>query len=146
MSPGADGTIEVMGIPTTATYWNIIKFTGVVFLTSATWIVVTFLTQPVNDETLRNFYRKIRPGGPGWKAVVDRARTENVELIKESDLRWDVPTGILCMLLGCIGIYSILFAIGNILYGNYIHAMVFAGLTITSALLLAQSWKKLRSK
>ncbi len=146
MTRGADGSLDVMGIGTTAAYWNIIKFTGVVFLTSTTWIVVTFLTPPVKEETLRNFYRKIRPGGPGWKAVVERARAENVELVKESDLRWDVPTGILCMILGCITIYSILFAIGNILYGNLGQTLIFTGLTIAAALLLIKSWKRLRSK
>lgn len=138
--------VEVLGMTTSITYWNIIKFTGVVFLTSASWIIVTFLTLPISEDTLRSFYRKIRPGGPGWKKVVDKAREENIELVKETDLRWDVPTGILCMILGCISIYSILFTIGNLLYGNISQALIFIGITLLSTYLLYKSWIRLKSK
>lgn len=141
-----DKMVEVLGFTTSVTYWNIIKFIGVVVLTTTSWILVTFLTQPVSDETLRSFYKKIRPGGPGWKMVVDKAKAENVDLVKESDLRWDVPTGIICMVLGCIAIYSILFTIGNILYGNLNSTLIFIGLTAVSSLLLYHFWKKLRTK
>jgi solute:Na+ symporter, SSS family len=139
-------TVEVLGLTTTVAYWNMIKFTGVVFLTSASWIIVTFITKPINEETLRNFYRKIRPGGPGWRKVVDRARAENIELVKEKDLRWDVPTGIICMILGCIAIYSILFTIGNLLYGDIGQAFIFIGMTVVSSLLLMRAWNKLKAK
>ena len=138
--------VEVLGMTTSVTYWNIIKFTGVVFLTSASWIIVTLLTQPISEETLRNFYRKIRPGGPGWKKVVDRAKAGNIELVKEADLRWDVPTGIICMILGCISIYSILFTIGNVLYGDTGQAIITFSITVVSSLLLYRSWNKLKSK
>ena len=138
--------VEVLGMTTTVTYWNIIKFTGVVFLTSASWIIVTFLTRPISEETLRSFYTKIRPGGPGWKKVVDRAREENIELVKEADMRWDVPTGIICMLTGSISIYSILFSIGNLLYGNYGAAFISVSLTVISSLLLYKYWNKLKLK
>ena len=138
--------VEVLGFTTSMTYWNIIKFVGVTLLTSISWIVVTFLTHPISEETLRNFYRKIRPGGPGWKAVVERARAENVELVKESDLRWDVPTGILCMVFGAMAIYSLLFSIGSFLYGKYDQMAIMIGITVVSAFLLLKSWKKLKSK
>ncbi len=137
--------IEVFGITTTLGYWNIIKFTGVVFLTSTTWIIVTFLTEPIDKQTLRNFYTKIRPGGPGWKKVVDEAAEENIILVKESNLKWDVPTGILCMILGSIAIYSVLFAIGNTLYGNTLQALLFLGIALVSGILLYRSWNKLKS-
>lgn len=137
--------VEVFGLTTTASYWNIIRFTGVVFLTSATWIIVTFLTKPVSDETLRNFYTKIRPGGPGWKPVVDRAIADNVVLVKEADLKWDVPTGIICMMLGCVAIYSLLFTIGNILYANVLQSIIFLSSTVISALLLLKAWNRLKS-
>ncbi len=140
-----DNMVEVLGFTTSATYWNIIKFIGLVVLTTTSWILVTFLTQPVSDETLRSFYKKIRPGGPGWKSVVDKAKAENIDLVKEPNLKWDVPTGIICMILGCIAIYSILFSIGNILYGNLSSTLIFIGLTVISSLLLYHFWKKLRT-
>lgn len=136
--------VEIFGITTSVTYWNIIKFTGVVGLTSASWIIVTFLTKPVKDDTLRDFYKKIKPGGPGWKAVIDKAKAENLELAKESDLRWDVPTGIICMILGCVAIYSILFTIGNVLYGQFNQAGIFFLITVVSTFLLHRYWRKLK--
>lgn len=33
------------------------------------WISVTLLTRPVTMEHLVRFYRRVRPGGPGWKRV-----------------------------------------------------------------------------
>ena len=139
-----DGIVTVFNLSTSTAYWNIIKFVGVVFLTSSTWIIVTFLTQPIDEGTLRDFYRKIRPGGPGWKKVVDRAHAEGIILKKEADLKWDVPTGILCMMLGSVSIYSTLFAIGNLLYNDLVQASIFIAMAIISSFLLYRSWNKLR--
>ncbi len=136
--------VEIFGVTTSITYWNVIKFTSVVGLTSTSWIMVTFLTKPANDATLRDFYTKIKPGGPGWKAVIDKAKAENIELVKESDLRWDVPTGIICMILGSMAIYSILFTIGNVLYGQTAQAGIFLLITIISSILLHRFWRKLK--
>ena len=139
-----EGIVTVFNLSMSTAYWNIIKFVGVVFLTSSTWIIVTFLTLPIDEGTLRDFYRKIRPGGPGWKKVVDRAHAEGIILKKEADLKWDVPTGILCMMLGSVSIYSTLFAIGNLLYNDLVQASIFIAMAIISALLLYRSWNKLR--
>ena len=35
--------------------------------TAVLWITVMFLTPPEDDEVLDEFYRRIRPGGRGWK-------------------------------------------------------------------------------
>jgi solute:Na+ symporter, SSS family len=138
--------VEVFGITFSQTYWNVTRLLGVVFLTTATWIIVTLLTPAVEEETLRNFYRKIRPGGPGWKRVVDSARAENIELVKDRDLKWDVPTGIICMILGAISIYSILFTIGNLLYGEFGSALILFAITVVSSLLLYKYWIKLKTR
>jgi SSS family solute:Na+ symporter len=138
-----NGFISFSGIELSMTYWNIIKFTSIVFLTTLSWLVITFITKPVSEETLRSFYTKIKPGGPGWKAVVKRADAEGLELIKEKGLKWDVPTGLLCMLLGCIFIYSTLFSIGYFLYGELSSAFLFIGIAVVSLLFLIKSWKKL---
>lgn len=36
-------------------------------ITTVIWIVVMLITPPESDETLDNFYRRVRPGGPGWQ-------------------------------------------------------------------------------
>ncbi len=42
-------------------------------ITTAVWLPVMWLTRPESDERLDEFYRRVRPGGPGW--AVQRART-----------------------------------------------------------------------
>ena len=37
--------------------------------TIATWLVATWLTPPESEHQLRNFFVKIRPGGPGWNPI-----------------------------------------------------------------------------
>ena len=140
-----NGDVELMGFVTSTAYWNIIKFTGIVILTTLSWVIVTLMTPPTDEDTLRNFYRKIRPGGPGWKALVRKANLEGVDIVKEKNLKWDVPTGILCMILGCLAIYSTLFAIGNFLYQELLLAAIFSSLAVLSAFSLAGLWKKLVS-
>jgi solute:Na+ symporter, SSS family len=140
------GEVELVGFVTSTAYWNIMKFTGIVILTTLSWVTVTLLTPSTNEETLRNFYRKIRPGGPGWKAVLRKAQMEGVDLVKEKNLKWDVPTGILCMILGCLAIYSTLFAIGNFLYQELMLAAIFSSLAVLSSFFLSRLWKKLVSE
>jgi Na+/proline symporter len=114
-----------------------------VVITTIAWLTVTFLTPPADKKVLRSFYTKIKPGGPGWKKVVDDARLDGVELVKDSDLRWDVPTGLLCMLLGTIAIYSTLFSIGEWIYGKYLLAVMFSLISVVSTIILSRTWKKL---
>lgn len=144
--PTADGMVTLWGMTFSMTIWNIVKFLGVVFATTLVWIVVTYMTPPVNDATLEKFYQKIRPGGPGWKAVRIKALSRGIDLQKEDDLRWDVPTGILCMLLGSVAVYSILFSTGFFLYGKTVPAFGLLALGIVSAVLLSQTWKKLKTR
>ena len=52
------------------TRWNSsAELVAGVVVTTVGWIVVTFLTPPVDTSTLRDFHRKIRPLGRGWDAV-----------------------------------------------------------------------------
>ncbi len=138
--------ISVIGIETKMVYWNMIKFVSIVALTTITWIATSYIAKDTDKEVLRNFYRKIKPGGPGWKRVVNDAKTEGVEIVKEEDLKWDVPTGILCMILGAISVYCCLFTIGMILYQDYQSALIFFIIGGLSGIGLVKFWKKLRTE
>ena len=85
-------------------------------------MLVTYLTPPVATETLRSFYRKVQPGGPGWKRVVAEARAAGDAVDTEEG--WDVPIGIVCMILGCLAVWGALFGIGSLLYGQALVATV----------------------
>ncbi len=107
-------------------------------LTTVGWVVVTFLTPPTDKATLRSFYKRVYPGGPGWKKVVEDAEKDG-EII-EKQKGWDVPQGILCMMLGVVAVYSALFAFGQWLYDNMVLASVFTVTGIVSSYLLFKVW------
>lgn len=113
-----------------------------VFITSFVWITVTLLTKAENKNTLINFYKLIKPGGPGWKKLIVDAKKDGIEL-QTSD-SWDVPTGVLSMILGSFAIYGALFATGNWIYGNYIIASILTVISILTTYLLSRTWKKLK--
>ena len=114
-----------------------------VTITTIIWVSVTLLTPAENKKTLQEFYRKIQPGGLGWKKVVDQATKDGVNIQGEKGV-WDVPTGILCMVIGSITIYSFLFSIGYFLYKDFKIAFILLGISIISLYFLNRSWRKLK--
>ena len=88
-----------------------------IIITTIAWVTVTYLTPPVEERTLVEFCRKIRPGGPGWRrfeTVPERVEPEG----------WNVPNGILCMMLGCLLVWASLFGTGYLLYGQFARGAV----------------------
>ncbi|MFQ3352145.1 MAG: SSS family solute:Na+ symporter [Candidatus Marivariicella framensis] len=114
-----------------------------VSITTFSWVVVTFMTQPEDEETLRSFYKKIQPGGFGWKKVVDQAAKDGVNIIGKKEA-WDVPNGIICMILGSMFIYSILFSIGYFIYAKYSFAFLLLFVSVISLFFLQKAWRKLK--
>ena len=99
-------------------------------ITSVSWLLASYLGPQTSPEVLRGFYRKIAPGGPGWKPVRDACAARG-EVIGADD---SIPRGLLNVLLGCVSIYSLLFAIGSALYGNLVPAALFCCVGIAAAL------------
>jgi SSS family solute:Na+ symporter len=74
------------------------------------WLTVTFLTSPEPDATLDSFYRRVRPGGPGWAGVSTRLGFG----------REPIPGGALAWtnwIAGIVAVYASLFGIGKIIFG-----------------------------
>ena len=113
------------------------KFPLIVFITTIIWLTVTFITPADDNETLINFYKKTKPGGPGWSFI---KKLDNIENEQE---KWIVPSGILCMILGCLMIYSALFSTGYFIYGFTFEAFVFLFFAIVFSILLYLYSKKL---
>ena len=88
-----------------------------VAVTTVGWLVVTFLTSPVETQTLRDFHAKIRPLGRGWARVVaGAADTSAAET--GGDGSGELAAGLLSWFLGCVMVYATLFGTGFLLYGN----------------------------
>ena len=114
-----------------------------VSITTLIWVTVTLLTPTEDEKTLQEFYRKIQPGGPGWKKVVQQAKIDGINIEGKKGV-WDVPTGILCMIIGSIAIYSILFSAGYFLYKDFNMAFGLMGISAIALYLLNMTWRKLK--
>jgi Na+/proline symporter len=121
------------------------KLPIIVLITTVIWLLFTFVTKPEKQEVLLNFYNKTQPGGPGWKLILQNAKENNQKIIGDTK-NWNVPSGILAMLLGCVLIYSCLFATGYWIYGEYKHAILVSILAILSGIYLLKMWKKIKKE
>ncbi|WP_394974464.1 sodium:solute symporter family protein [uncultured Croceitalea sp.] len=135
---------DILFDPTTGVLPEWTNYPFVVVVTTAIWVAVTFMTKPESDKTLRSFYKKIQPGGPGWSKVVAKAKAANEEISIPNE-KWSVPSGITAMLLGVILIYTIMFATGYWIYGETKLALILTGVAIVSAFLLIRAWGKMKS-
>ena len=115
-------------------------------LTTISWIVVTMITPADDKKTLRDFYRLVRPGGPGWRKVIADAERDGDPITGEEAGLSNVPRGVLEMVFGCVVVYSALFGTGSFLYGNVgmgvMCVLLFAGGGVALALVLRPMWRK----
>lgn len=74
-----------------------------VCVTTLVWLAATLLTAPEPPEKLEDFYRRVRPPGPGWRRVAREAR------LTEADA--EIAANLLNWALGVAFVYSALFAI-----------------------------------
>ena len=76
-------------------------------LTTIVWLAVTYLTPAERPDHLRAFHRRVRAGGPGWRAVAPDAAGETA-----------LGAGLVQWLLGCAVVYLALFGIGGLVLGQ----------------------------
>ena len=82
-----------------------------VAVSTVVWIIVTLATKPEPDRVLDAFYRRVRPGGPGWARVSTRLGYG----------REPIPGGALAWtnwLAGIVAVYATLFGIGKLVFGE----------------------------
>jgi SSS family transporter len=83
---------------------NILFFT--VLATIPVFVVVTRLTPPVNDETLRDFYLRVKPGLFGWRRIAEKYGAARDPFLKRAFANF---------LLGTASLLAINFGVGTML-------------------------------
>ncbi len=82
----------------------------IVAFSTIVWLAATYLTKPTDEQTLKTFYAKVHPGGPGWKMIA----------AKMPDVKAD--SGYLLLFVnwaaGCGLVLCALFGVGKILFGQ----------------------------
>ncbi len=118
------------------------EYIFVVVLTTLAWLTVTLMTPPEEHRVLLDFYKRTRPGGPGWKRIVKDDRSG--ELGTDTEGSWSVPSGILAMLVGSVFIYSSMFSVGYWIYGRWTAAILLSLLSLAMGAVLLLLWKKIK--
>ncbi len=92
--------------------WTLI-YTVPISLT--TWLTATMLTKPVDEFKLIEFYKRVHPGGPGWKAIASKISTDY------SETSLFTKRNITGAISAVIAVYCALIATGNLVLGNYLY-------------------------
>ncbi|HWN17353.1 MAG TPA: sodium:solute symporter family protein [Gemmatimonadales bacterium] len=103
-----------------------------VLVTTVVWLGVTFATSPESDATLDRFYRQVRPGGPGWRAVSRRLGFGNDP----------IPGGILSWVnwvAGLVAVFCAVVALGDLLVGSRLRALLYGAASIGAFLLIQRN-------
>ena len=88
-----------------------------ILFTTVLWVATAYWGPQTEEAALLNFYRKVRPPGPGWKRIQALANISPEQEAADREA-WNFPMSLLGWFTGCITIWSALFTVGNLLYGR----------------------------
>jgi len=110
-----------------------------IIFTSISWIVTAFLAPQTDEKVLIEFYKKVKPFGPGWKYIKEKSGVtfSASEIEKEN-----IPLSLLGWISGTITIWSSLFTIGSFLYGRTEMGFLLLGVFLISGFVLLNVIKK----
>ena len=80
-------------------------------ITTISWILITLITKPTDNDKLLSFYKKIKPYGIGWKSF----RLLNNISLSQKDSKSSM-NDLLLLFLGILAVYFCLFGFGYILF------------------------------
>ena len=86
-----------------------------ILITTICWVITAYVGPKTDAEALRNFYRKVRPAGPGWAAFRAEYDAAGAPPEEAAD---NVPMALIGWVFGSVMIWAALFAVGNLLYGR----------------------------
>jgi hypothetical protein len=102
--------IKGLGLEPPLTLFPIVAGTTIV------WITITYLTKPVSRKTLVSFYRKVHPGGIGWKRLSKEIKSDKPDTgFGKLFVNW---------LCGIGTIYAAMYGIGKILFSEYFYGFI----------------------
>jgi Na+/proline symporter len=105
----------------------------IVPITTVAWLITVFITKPVEENKLIEFYRRVHPGGPGWKKISSLL----------PDVKSDSGYRYLFMnwVCGIILVYTFLFGIGDIILGDSTMGLIYIVLGLGAGTVIFKNFK-----
>ncbi|HRZ41826.1 MAG TPA: Na+:solute symporter [Bacteroidales bacterium] len=99
------------------------------------WLLVTLFTRPTREQTLLDFYRRVHPGGAGWRRISKQL----------PEVKGDTGYGYLFLnwIAGSVMVLFILFAIGKFIFAEYTSALIYLSISIIAAIFIYYSMKRI---
>jgi SSS family solute:Na+ symporter len=123
--------------PDDPTQWAWIMLTTVA-VSTVVWLTVTFATAPERDEVLKTFYRRVRPGGPGWTKVSEKLGLGG-EPIDGGPLNWTN------WVAGVVSVYASLFGVGRIVMGERMSGFALLALALVCFIWIGRNLRPARA-
>lgn len=92
-------------------------------LTTGIWLGSCFLLPPEDEAVLRNFVRRVKPGGPGWKSEWTEYQPQGNAFLFQ----------FLAAVLGVFSVFGMLLTTGMMLYGQFLKGTLFAFFSAVAA-------------
>ena len=110
---------------------SLVNILIITVLTTITWLVVTFLTAPENDEGLKAFFRKTLPPGPGWGKIAKELK-ENEGLMSPDDMR----AGFVGWVSSSVFLFTVFYGTGKLLLSDLRWGLGLIAVALASLLLM----------
>jgi len=104
---------------------------GTIAVTTFCWVLTAFIGPQTDRQKLIEFYKKVKPFGPGWRRIRLEAGVTEAEAEATHE---NIPMAMLGWFAGCTVIWSGLFAVGNFLYNRTGVALMLLGTFLASGL------------
>ncbi len=109
------------------------KLVLTIAVTTVCWVLAAYVAPQTDRQTLIDFYRMVRPAGPGWEPIREAAGLTKAEAATGGD---NIPQALVGWIAGSIMIWSSLFTVGNFLYGRLSAALTLLVVFVVSGLIL----------
>lgn len=99
----------------------------------AIWLTVTMLTKPVDEDKLIEFYKRVHPGGPGWRAIAAKVGLDEGQGTLFTPRNWRNA------ILAIIGAFSVLLGFGQFILGRTTTGLALMAIMIVCVVVIVNS-------
>jgi Na+/proline symporter len=110
--------------------------------TTVCWLLTAYFGPRTDERVLIDFYRKVRPFGPGWRRIRMKSGLSDSEMVEDARAA-NFTLALAGWFAGCIMIWSALFTVGNFLYGRMGYATALFCVFAVSGIVVIRSVKRL---